>query len=117
MPMTLFHRALLSIWLCALLLATTAIHGQSRFELKLLSLGDFSGTDIRNVTRDSAGFIYFSTFQGLWRYDGTGVLPMENKQPLFPAGLVPGIFFNYEHLFIAASRPDSSLLIFDSRTN
>src|SRR5690606_7302663 len=44
-------------------------YGQS-FRQAVLDLGEVSGIMVHNVAEDSKGLIWFSTYNGLFRYDG-----------------------------------------------
>ncbi|GAA4323316.1 hypothetical protein GCM10023184_10070 [Flaviaesturariibacter amylovorans] len=69
---------------------------------------------IRDVRFDEAGFLWFATTQGLWRYDGTSVQPFD----LAPYGrsLATGAFsfFYYDGLLILAD--GTELLALDPHT-
>jgi signal transduction histidine kinase/ligand-binding sensor domain-containing protein len=71
-------------------------NAQSFYHVKKLDLpAPFKYTEIRELTQDKDGFIWFTTSQGLWRFDGTGVQPFDTKDPNVPQSAVPDVIYAY----------------------
>jgi signal transduction histidine kinase len=55
------------------LLTATASYGQHSNGRRLTLPKPFTRAPVQNVILDNQGFLWFNTYQGVWRYDGTSV--------------------------------------------
>src|ERR1700722_13025436 len=78
-------------------LATLAADAQPTYSFRKLDLpAPFKYTEIRAVRQDNDGYTWFTTSQGLWRYDGTDVQPFDVNDPELPQSAVPDVIYNYD---------------------
>lgn len=57
--------------------------------------------DIRLITQDGDGYIWFATNQGIWRFDGTDAKLLDYRKLGLPQNLVPEALYCYEHYLVA----------------
>jgi len=107
--------AFLAMWL-----ATLAADAQTTFGLRKVDLPTpFKYTEIRAVRQDNDGYTWFTTSQGIWRYDGTDVQPFDINDPELPQSAVPDVIYCYEGyilLFFDVSH-GSRMLAYDTFTS
>lgn len=70
----------------------------------------FTNAFIKNVSRDGSGFIYFTTNQGIWRYDGTDVQPFNIPGITLPSSPLVSRLFCYEQFIFLGFKNDPDLL-------
>src|SRR5665213_3342449 len=104
---TLFHCYVIS---------TLSAFSQTKFTLQKLHLKEFDQSEIRSVVKDSLGFIYFATNQGLWRFDGTVVQPLNVHNSLLPQSFVPSWFAGFSHYLILTNNSEKSVIFLDLNT-
>ncbi len=62
----------------------------------------FDHTEIKHMMLDDQGFLWFVTNQGIWRFDGTDVQPVDIHNPALPQNAVPdGIYRYHDFLFFS----------------
>src|ERR1700733_12510783 len=77
--------------------ATLAANAQTTFNLRKVHLpAPFKYTEIRALRQDNDGFTWFTTSQGIWRYDGTDVQPFDVNDPELPQSAVPDVIYCYD---------------------
>ncbi|HWK06883.1 MAG TPA: hypothetical protein VNS58_24785 [Puia sp.] len=57
--------------------------------------------DIRLITQDGEGYIWFATNQGIWRFDGTDAKLLDYRKLGLPQNLVPEALYCYGHFLVA----------------
>ena len=68
---SLKRRAMATLWLWSLLIASTDISRGERLPIKTYTTADGLAQNVVNrIVRDSRGFLWFCTEDGLSRYDG-----------------------------------------------
>jgi signal transduction histidine kinase/ligand-binding sensor domain-containing protein len=60
-----------------LLLAATILYAQTGSGRRLSLPKPFTRAPVQNVIVDNQGFLWFNTYQGVWRYDGTSVQALD----------------------------------------
>jgi hypothetical protein len=84
----------LMVWLAGMAFTARA---QSFYHVKKIDLpAPFKYTEIRAITEDKEGFIWFTTSQGMWRFDGTNVQPFESHISELPQNIVPDVIYAYD---------------------
>jgi len=84
--------AFLTMWL-----STLAADAQTTYGLRKVDLPvPFKYAEIRAVRQDNDGYTWFTTSQGIWRYDGTDVQPFDIKDPELPQSAVPDVIYCYD---------------------
>src|ERR1700733_12495739 len=84
--------AFLTMWL-----ATLVAGAQTTFNLRKIDLpAPFKYAEIRAVRQDNDGYTWFTTSQGIWRYDGTDVQPFDINDPEIPQSAVPDVIYCYD---------------------
>jgi len=62
----------------------------------------FDHAEIKHLMLDQEGFLWFLTNQGIWRFDGTDVQPVDIRNPALPQNSVPdGIYRYHNFLFVS----------------
>jgi hypothetical protein len=78
-------------------LATPAADAQNTYQLRKVDLpAPFKYTEVRAVRQDNDGYTWFTTSQGIWRYDGTDVQPFDMHDPELPQSAVPDVIYCYD---------------------
>src|SRR3984885_5471011 len=73
----------------------------------------FDHSEIKNMMLDKDGFLWFVTNQGIWRFDGTDVQPVDIRDPSLPQNSVPGNIYHYRNylFFMITDLPTASYRI------
>ncbi len=73
----------------------------------------FDHSEIKNMMLDNNGFLWFVTNQGIWRFDGTDVQPVDIHDPALPQNSVPGNIYHYRNylFFLITDLPTASYRI------
>ena len=88
-----------------------SVYAQLNFSIQKIDMPKpFSKAFIRNVCRDRLGFIYFTTNQGIWRYDGTDVQAFNIKGITLPPAPLVSLLYCYEQFVFFAFKNDPDLL-------
>jgi ligand-binding sensor domain-containing protein len=106
---------LITLFYCCII-STLPVFSQTNLTLQKLHLKEFDQSEIRSVVKDSLGFIYFFTNQGMWRFDGTSVQPLNVHHPLLPQNFVPSILFNYHNYLFCGNTDEKSVICLDFNT-
>jgi ligand-binding sensor domain-containing protein len=81
----------------ALLLFAKFANAQNFYSLRKVDLpAPFKYTEVRAVRQDNDGNTWFTTSQGIWRYDGTDVQPFDINDPELPQSAVPDVVYCYD---------------------
>jgi len=75
----------------------------------------FDHSEIKNMMLDNDGFLWFVTNQGIWRFDGTDVQPVDIHDPALPQNSVPGNIYHYHNFlfFVITDLPTASYRILE----
>ena len=87
---------------------------QNSIVVKPVSLPQpFDHSEIKNMMLDNDGFLWFVTNQGIWRFDGTDVQPVDIHDPMLPQNSVPGNIYHYRNylFFMVTDLPTASYRI------
>ncbi|MCO5950469.1 sensor histidine kinase [Mucilaginibacter flavidus] len=88
--------------------APLVLAAQNSITVKSISLPKpFDHAEIRHMMLDNDGFLWFVTNQGIWRFDGTDVHPVDFRNPALPQSSVPDAIYRY-HNFLFVSLQDVS---------
>ncbi|RKR82163.1 hypothetical protein BDD43_2333 [Mucilaginibacter gracilis] len=88
-----------------------SVYAQFNFTVQKIDMPKpFSHAFIKNVTRDDQGFIYFTTNQGIWRFDGTDVEPFNLPDANLPQGTLMFSLFSYQNNIFFSYKSDKSLV-------
>lgn len=93
---------------------------QDIYHLKKADLpAPFKYAEIRGLRQDNDGYTWFTTSQGLWRFDGTDVQPFNVPNSQLPQTAVPDLVYNYNGLILLFYdlKENCELLIYNTRTN
>src|SRR5713226_5974220 len=72
-----------SLWALGLLVAASAIVNAERLPIKTYTTADgLAHNTVNRIARDSRGFLWFCTFEGLSRFDGYGFTTYDLAQGL-----------------------------------
>ena len=107
--------AFLALWL-----PTLAAAAQTTYSLRKVDLpAPFKYTEVRTVRQDNDGYTWFTTSQGIWRYDGTDVQPFDVKDPEIQQSAVPDVIYCYDGfiLLFYDSHEICKLIAYDSYTS
>jgi len=100
--------------------ATLVADGQATFNLRKVDLpAPFKHSEIRAVRQDNDGYTWFTTSQGIWRYDGTDVQPFDINDPEIPQSAVPDVIYCYDGyiLLFFDVEHGSRMLAYDTYTS
>ena len=122
MPFPGYFNCLRRVWHCLVLVAVTFIPllsaAQNSITVKPVKLPQpFDYSEIKNMSLDNHGFLWFVTNQGIWRFDGTDVQPVDIHDPALPQNSVPANIYHYHNylFFVITDIPTRSyrLLYYD----
>ena len=72
---------------------------------------------LRGAVTDPHGFIYFITNEGMWRYDGTSVQPLDLNKSELPPTTIPLSIYPYKNYIIFDVSDKNQLLCFNTNTS
>lgn len=111
------NRSLKKLLLFNILLFPFFASAQQNFLVKRIDFPPpFSRIALDNFTTDDKGFIYLITNQGMWRYDGTNVQPMNIGHSELPQSSTPLSMKCYRNLMFFDMSNKGRLFCFDSNT-
>jgi len=96
----LFWRRLFPIWFLFVFATGIPIlsNAQNSITVKQVNLPKpFDHAEIKSMMLDKDGFLWFVTNQGIWRFDGTDVQPVDIRDPALPQNSVPEDIFRYRN--------------------
>ncbi len=103
-----------------LLFSGSICRAQDSYSLRKIDLpAPFKYTEIRAIRQDNDGYTWFTTSQGIWRYDGTDVQPFDIDDPDMSQRAVPDIIYCYDGyilLFFDISH-GCKILVYDTHTS
>jgi hypothetical protein len=86
-------------------------HAQSFFDAQKLDMPKpFNRALFTNIARDERGFVYFTTNQGIWRFDGTDVQPFSLPNITLPPNLLIKLIFCYQDFIFLGYKNDPDLI-------
>ena len=87
------------------------LHAQLNFNIQKIDLPKpFSHAFVKFFQRDQRGFFYFTTNQGIWRFDGTDVQPFNIPGVTLPVGSLIHNIYCYKQFIFFIYRNDKELL-------
>lgn len=90
---------------------------QEQFVVKRIELpSPFLRPVLRNAVADANGFIYFITNEGMWRYDGTSVQPLELNNLELPATATPISIHPYKNFILFDASDKQKLFCLNTKT-
>jgi signal transduction histidine kinase len=91
---------------------------QEQFIVRRIDLpSPFLRPVLREAVMDPHGFIYFTTNEGMWRFDGTGVQPLNLNKSELPPTSVPVSIYPYKNYILFDVSDKNQLLIFSTKNS
>lgn len=92
-----FKVCLCAAFVCLLL---AGICNAQNITARIIDLPGSFNRDLQQVSRDDEGFIWFSTNEGLWRFDGTDVKLFDYKKLKLPQNTAAGLLYCYDRFLL-----------------
>lgn len=90
---------------------------QSYYHAKKIDLpAPFKYSEIKDITQDKEGFIWFINSQGIWRFDGTTVQPFNSHYADLPQSAVPDYIYAHDDYLLIFFEEDAKSLLFTYNT-